>query len=139
MELIFGAIPGIISVVPQPMLENIGLDRAAHGRSQLHDTFATSQPTCSLDPARAGCLALIRGRRPVLVDSPVTLLASKSHLGLYGDGGKLQAQKGTPLCDEPKLLFLLPSQRPVAQVHLVLEKSPHPIALDITSHIDRLH
>lgn len=68
----------------------------------------------------------------MLVDSPVTMLAPKSHLGSYGDGGKLQAQKGTiamQICQ--KSCSFLPSQRPVAQVFLVLKKSPHPIAHDM--------
>lgn len=74
------------------------------------------------------------GRQLMLVASPVTRLASRSYLGSYGDGGKLHAQKGIVAMQPgnvPKLLFLLPSQRPVAQVFLVLKKSPHPIALDM--------
>lgn len=45
--------------------------------------------------------------------------------------GNCKRKRELSLCNKPKLLFLLPSQRPVAQVFLVLQKSPQPIALDM--------
>lgn len=118
---------------PSASAGNRGRHRARHGRSQLHDTFATWRRRVPKAQRGLAAWPLIRGGSPLmLVASPVTRLASRSYLGSYGDGGEITRAKGNcryAMCQNSCSSCPVNAQSPRSSWSL--KKSPHPIALDL--------